>query len=201
MTNQQYKAIGFFFAYYGRNLEHIANSQMFKKGITPFKDYSTNKQNGFRGFLAEFRVARNVEKDKTKNLLRLTKSWITNNDPHDVDGFAIRIMKANISHEKIMTSLASKILFLNNPHIILPLDSQVKKSVGQKTNLYSEYLLKVEKVKESEEFSECLVFVDAFASQVEKRFKKQIPRLVQVRENRLLDILLWSKNGRKEESE
>jgi len=37
----------------------------------------------------EFKIARNVDKTKTRELLEQTFEWINNEDPNDIDSFAV----------------------------------------------------------------------------------------------------------------
>ena len=56
-------------------------------------------------------------------MLNLTKHWVESTDANDVDVLANELNRLGLTHDKkIMTSLASKILFLNNPYEIFPLD-------------------------------------------------------------------------------
>lgn len=200
MTNQQYRTLGFFFAFYESNLHHIRNFQRFKNGKLPFSDYSTKGDHTFPKFLSDFKVARNVIKGGNPELLTLTSKWIKNKNEHDVDSFAILINNNNLTHGKVMTSLSSKILFLNDPYKILPIDTQVRKSVSQKSNLYSEYVKEARKKMLTKEFKDILNYIEQFSIQVEKNYKKELPKISQIRGNRLLDIFLWSNNGEIDEA-
>lgn len=195
MTTQEYKAIGYFYAFYERNLEHIANFQKFKKGIVTFDDYLSKGRNSFPRFLAEFRVARNLSSESVPKLLKLTREWVKSSTANNVDQFANKLLSKGISDGKLLVSLSSKVLHLNNPHEVLPIDSQVKKSVGQKSIRYADYIPQIKELRKSTEFERLLQHIERFSNQVESKFHKDIPYLKQVRENRLIDIYLWSKNG------
>src|ERR1700687_4057845 len=104
------------------------------------KDYAAKGDHSFYNFLSEFRVARNIRKDGAYNTLQALNEWLKEDSDIDVDGFANFLKKKRLTHQKVMTSLSSKILFLNRPENIMPIDNRVKKSVAQKNNLYAEYL-------------------------------------------------------------
>ena len=194
----KYRAMGFFLAYYERNLEHIYYFQQYINRNPGWQKYRDDRRNSFHRFLIEFRVVRNVKKGQSRRLLRLTENWINQNHPLDVNGFAKRIKRAGLSHEKQMVSLASKILFLYKPHKLLPLDSQVKASVKQKANNYEEFARKVKACREDAGYQQCLRDAGRYAEKIEERFKGKIAYLPAVRANRMLDIWLWANNGESE---
>ena len=61
-------------------------------------------------------------------------------DTGAVDAFAEEIKKRKLTHKgKVMTVLASKIFFLNQPDKIIPMDSLNKKPFGLTGNKYSDF--------------------------------------------------------------
>jgi hypothetical protein len=94
----------------------------------------------------------------------------------------------------VLTSLASKILFLNDPWIIHPMDRLVRNSLKQKTNSYSDYelLLKQYKSNKVQEIDDCLKIVVPLAIIIEKDFNKVLKDLPIIRYNRLVDKMLWT---------
>jgi len=199
MTKQQIKAIGFFLATYESNLKYISNFQLFKKKKN-LPVYAVKGDHNFPDFLSAFRVARNVKKGGSKKLLKITNVWINNKaNSKKVDEFAKEIKRRKLSHGKIMTSLASKILFLNDPWHVLPIDTQVRASVGQIDNKYERYPSIAFNTLKNKEFIKCLKFVSRFATKIEKGYKTDIKNIEKVRRNRLLDIFLWSQNGEVQE--
>lgn len=198
MTSQQIKAIGFFLAFYESDLIYIANFSRFKKKLNPdIVEYTAKGDHTFYSFLSEFKVARNVKKDHTKKLLKITLEWINTKHYNNPDLFADKLRSEKITHEKKMTSLASKILFLNNPQEILPIDNRVRESVNQGSNLYKDYLplVKQFKINRLKEFTECLKYIETSATVIEKPFKSELANIRAIRSNRLLDKLLWSIKG------
>ncbi len=99
-----------------------------------------------------------------------------------------------ITHGKIMTSLASKILFLNDPWTIFPFDSLAKKSLNQRTNKYADYLPRIEKYKiENEDFTKATFKnLNLYLKTIEKEFKGELKDMDTIRKNRFTDKLLWT---------
>jgi hypothetical protein len=162
-------------------------------------EYLQKSTGTFKSFINEFRVARNVEKSKTKELLESTIEWIGKNENVEVDNFAEFLNIKGITHGKIMTSLASKILFLNDPWNFLPIDNLVKKAVGLKRNKYNLYELEVTKFKSTNlsEMNKCLESVEKHLKIIETPFQKKISNIKVIRQNRFLDKVLWT-IGRKD---
>ena len=65
-------------------------------------------------------------------------------DTKAVDAFAEEIKNKKLTHkDKVMTVLASKIFFLNQPDKIIPMDSFNKKPFGLKGNKYEDFEIKI----------------------------------------------------------
>jgi len=188
------KAIGNLLTYYKSDLEYIRNFQSFKKGLIESEKYLTKAPGTFKAFLNEFRIARNIDKTKTSQLLGLTNNWITSQYSDNVDAFAELLKMYNLTHGKTMTSLASKVLFLNNPWKITPLDSRAKQTLGLRNNFYSEYLPLVhEFIKQNQsEIQYYLDSVNQHLTVIETIFKNEVSDLDQIRLNRFVDKILWS---------
>jgi hypothetical protein len=145
--------------------------------------------------LAEYGVARNVDKTKVDILLKLTINWVTKNNPSNVDSFANQLKSKNLTFGKLMTSLASKNLFLNDPWTILPLDGRVKRAVNLPYNTtYAQYLpLAVEfKKKNVIDIEKSLTSVRDHLTIIEAAFEKEINNLRTIRYNRFVDKILWT---------
>lgn len=172
-----------------------------------FRDFREAKEKkeyneSFQYFLNEYRISRCFEKDKAEELFEITLRWLENNDEEDVDAFAEFLKQKPIFHNKKPLSLASKILFLNNPEEILPLDSltvsalEIKKDRNYKHFYFeankfwgtdrAEYLNYLEKIREHLELIE-----EKFCHHFETVF------LSKVRQRRFLDKLLWVKGKNK----
>lgn len=187
-------AIGNLLQNYHSDLNYIYNFQLHKKGLLKSKDYIHKTPGSFKSFLNEYRVARNIEKKETEKLLELTDNWISTGAENRVDNFAEFLKDAGITHQKTMTSLASKILFLNNPWNILPMDNLVKKAVSLKGNRYDEYEVKFKDFKRTNaaEIQKYLDPVEHYLIAVETRFKNELNEITLIRENRFLDKILWT---------
>ena len=200
MTNEQIQAIGNLLEYYYSDLTYIRNFHRYKTGILEATDYLQKTNGTFKSFINEYRVARNVDKSKTDVLLHLTMEWISNDDSDNVDEFAENLKANSITHGKVMTSLASKILFLNNPWKILPLDNLVRNAVGLTENNYSKYQVLTEdyRQKNNSEIELCLKTVDQHLSIIEAEFENEITNIKTIRQNRYLDKLLWTIGQKKQ---
>ena len=194
MTTNQIQAIGNLLQYYHSDLIYIRDFHRYKHGKLDTVYYLSESTGTFKSFINEFRVARNVEKAKTNSLLQLTLQWVKTKNSNNVDDFATHLKEKGITHGKVMTSLASKILFLNDPWTILPLDNLAKQSVGLKTNIYSQYLPRVEefKQKNKREIDSCLNSVSQHLKIIENDFNGEIENIEMIRYNRFVDKLLWT---------
>ena len=194
MTINEIQAIGNLLQYYHSDLTYISEFHKHKTGKFGLNDYLKKNSGTFKSFINEFKIARNVDKTKTKELLNQTFEWINNEDPNDIDSFAEHLKLNGITHGKKVTSLASKILFLNNPWEILPIDRLGKKATNLSENNYSKYktLIKEFREKEKTEIENCLNSVEHYLNIIEKDFKGKIRDLKIIRENRFIDKLLWT---------
>jgi len=194
MEVNQIKAIGNFLATYQNELHYVSNFQLYKQGDIDVEKYTDQYNYSFYNFLIEFRIVRNFEKGSVAQLLKLTTDWIRQSPQNKVDDFANFLKSDKLSHGKVLTSLASKILFLNDPWIIHPMDRLVRNSLKQKTNSYSDYelLLKQYKSNKVQEIDDCLKIVVPLAIIIEKDFNVVLKNLPTIRYNRLVDKMLWT---------
>lgn len=195
MTTEQIRAIGNFLNYYDTDLNYIANFKDFKDGNILTSEYVKKNRGSFISFLIEYRVIRNVSQGKVDKLLEETYNWIKGTCPDDVDGFAERLSLTNLTRGNIMSSLASKILFLNNPWDIIPMDSLARKTLNQKTNKYIIYQENLKKFKSGNksEIEDCLAFSNSLINLINERYKHKIINLDLISENRMMDKILWTK--------
>lgn len=194
MITKNIQALGNLLATYHSDLTYIRNFHRHKNAKLSATDYLKKSAGTFKSFIDEFRVARNVDKTKTHILLGLTTEWINQNHSDDVDDFAEQLRDNGITHGKVMTSLASKILFLNNPWTILPLDNLAKQAVGLKNNSYANYLPLTETfiTDNKSEIRKLLFSVDKHLTIIEKEFEQEIENIKVIRQNRFVDKLLWT---------
>ena len=104
------RAIGNLLQYYESDLNHMRNFKLFKEGSIKLDIYLSKKPGMFQSFINEFRVARNLNKGNRRDLLAKVYSWIHSSKADDVDALAESIK--NMTFQKTMISLSSKILFL-----------------------------------------------------------------------------------------
>lgn len=194
MTAADIQATGILLATYHSDLVYIRNFQRYKQGQFSADKFVEKSAGTFYQFLIEFRVTRNFQAGKSASILQLTTEWINGSTPNDVDGFANLLNKKKLTHDMTMTSLGSKILFLNNPWTILPMDNLARKALGQKNNLYSTYLTNLDIFKKSNNHTikNNLEIIDPFLMTIESEFKKEIRDIKTIRQNRFVDKLLWT---------
>jgi hypothetical protein len=191
------KAIGFFLQSYHSDLNYMLNFQRFKingEGI----EYQLQKKLGtLKSFIDEYMVARTFKKEETEKLFQLSLKWVKRKDCDDVDGFAEYLKDHEIADGKLPLSLSSKILFLNNPWLILPMDRRSKNAVKLKDNKYStyQYLVSDYRHENSKIIQESLLYLKPYTTEIEKEFKKPLFKIEIIRENRFIDKLLWTMGG------
>jgi len=190
------KALGFLLATYETDLEYIARFQELKKSSSDINDEDVDKNDigSFKAFINEFRVARNIKKEETKALLEESIDWTLSSIPNDVDKFAELIKVRKFSHnDKTPVSLASKVMMLNNPWEILPIDSLTKKSLGYRGNKYAEFKIKLDKYiyDYQPDLIDELATVEMHLKVVEAKFDDRLCNIEAIRFNRYVDKTLW----------
>ena len=195
MNISEIKAIGNFLETYHSDLIYIREFQRYKRNEILTIDFVKKREGSFYSFLIDFRVTRNYMAGQTISILEQTKKWLSiAQNIDDVDGFAQYLNRDKLTHGKIMTSLASKIMFLNNPWKIYPLDNWGKRALNQTDNYYKNYLDKVAQFKKinKEKIDICLKTAMPLISVLEKDFLGSISKIETVRENRIVDKILWT---------
>ena len=188
------KALGNLLQYYHSDLRYIINFQRYKQNALSKSKYLLKSPGSFQSFLNEFRIARNVHKGKVEDLLSLTKDWVVSSKADDVDDFAAILRKNGLTHDgKTMTSLASKVLFLNNPWVILPSDTLNKRAVGVRTNKYSDFFNAICEImkKKTLPFKESFGPVQNYLNTIESDYKGELKDIDVIRQNRYVDKILW----------
>jgi hypothetical protein len=185
------KSLGNLLQYYHSDLTYILNFQRCKQKAISRSKYRLKPPGSFQSFLNEFKIARCVEKAKVSKLLDLTMEWVSTNQADEVDSFADKLRKKGLTHGKTMTSLASKVLFLNNPSVILPCDALNRGAVGVKINRYSDFDTAIRDMRETLSIDDSLVPVQGYLCAIENDFKGEIDHISKIRQNRFLDKLLW----------
>jgi hypothetical protein len=194
MTNQQIQAIGNFLQYYYTDLLYISKFQDFKDKKLSLADYVSKNVGTFYSFLIEYRVTRNYAQGTTDKLLLETINWVNSRNADNVDSFTQRLLKTGLTRGNTTTSLASKILFLNNPWEILPMDTLTRKAFKQTENNYSIYRANLQEYRQTNKniIDTCLLHTKSLTSVVEQDYNGKIKDLQVIRENRMIDKLLWS---------
>ena len=191
------ESLGHLLAYYKSDLEYIAQFNLFKNNQITIDDYLVRGK-GFQEFINEFRVARNIKKDRVKDLLEFIKNSILHEDDWTVDKFAKEMKNRKLTHEnKVMKVLASKIFFLNQPDKIVPMDSLNKKAFGLQENKYESFENKINGFinENCELLSAYLDSVEDYLTKMENNVNIGMD-FEKYRINRFTDKYLWVK-GRK----
>jgi hypothetical protein len=192
------ESLGHLLAYYKSDLEYIAQFNLFRKNKINTEDYLKDTNSGFQKFINEFKVARNIKKKRVKKLMVFIKDSKLLEDTEAVDAFAKEIKNKKLTHEgKVMTVLASKIFFLNQPDKIIPMDSLNKKPFGLKGNIYKDFKIKVNGFidENGEILSAYIDNVRHYLIKIENSVNIKID-FEKYRINRFTDKYLWVK-GRK----
>jgi hypothetical protein len=190
------KATGYFLYIYYSDLVYISKFKEWKEKDNT-GDYVIKAEGTFYQFLIDYGMMRTLN-GRIKEVLDVTQKWINNKgNEHDVDGFRNELKNIRINCTSI---LASKILFLNNPHDIFPMDSLAKAAIGYSGDKYSEYSKKVEYFFKNDrpniETENCFKDIIPYAKVIEKDFKN-LTNIEIIRLNRLKDILLWTAGEKK----
>lgn len=193
MTSTQIQSIGNFLAYYKTDLNYIKRFQDFKSNPNVASEYIKKVNGSFYSFLIEFRVVRNFTSGNVDKLLDETLLWINSKDANNVDLFAEKLAQSNLTRGNIMTSMASKILFLNNPWEIIPMDRLARKALNQKENKYSIYNKNLLQFREKNEiiFKNSLDHIKPLITLIHKDFD-DLYKLDVICKNRIIDKLLWT---------
>ncbi|MWB94950.1 hypothetical protein GON26_11270 [Flavobacterium sp. GA093] len=192
MTIKQIEAIGNFLTYYRTDLIYINQFQKFKAGKISPEEYIQKNPGSFYSFLIEYRVVRNFPKGTVNKLLYETSLWIKSSESNNVDLFAEKLAET-VTNKKVMASMASKILFLNNPWEIIPMDSLARKTLNQKENKYSVYKNKLTGFGNENEliFENSLNYTNSLTNIIHTEFN-DLKDLKLICKNRIIDKVLWT---------
>lgn len=206
MEKEQIQAIGNFLAYYYTDLNYIKNFQDCKNGTLHPTAYVQKGKGTFYSFLTEYGIKRNISNisdkdDAAYKLLKETLNWVKGNHANDVDRFTKKLKdKTFLTRKDTSTVLVSKILFLNNPWEIIPMDGSTRKALEVKVNTYSIYKEKLVNFLQTEEniniIKKCLIFVEPLAKVIENDFLGKVENLNKIRENRMIDKLLMYRGNK-----
>jgi hypothetical protein len=196
MTTKQIQAIGNFLTYYQTDLNYIRKFQDFKNGKITAENYIKKDVGSFYSFLIEFRVVRNFPSGTVDKLLAETSIWIKTENSDDVDLFAEKLANSGLTRGNVMASMASKILFLNNPWKIIPMDSLARKTLNQKQNKYAIYNQNLIAFRKQNEtiFESSINYTNPLTNIIHDEFE-DLENLNLICKNRIVDKLLWT-NGK-----
>lgn len=200
MKKEHIQAIGNFLAFYDTDLNYIKKFQDFKEGTLPPRVYVQKGKGTFYSFLTEYGVKRNIsnisdDDDAADKLLKETLNWVKGNhadNADNVDRFTEMLVKSKLTRGKKTISLASKILFLNNPWKIIPWDRRTRNAFKSKPKTYDLYKEELIKFRETDKklIKECLIIVKPLAKVIENDYLGNVKDLNKIRENRIIDKLL-----------
>jgi len=171
------------------DLYHIREFQEWKGGRISYSEYKGT----FKKFLVRFGVFHGISKNAFKPLMDYTLKRIGGSNPDDVDDFAMHLRDEGPAFGSTMTSLASKILMLNQPEKITPIDSNVRRAVKLSRNNYAEYKSRFDRFLEEhrQEIQDNLTAMKSDFCCVEREFIEKIQEIEKIRLNRYVDKLLW----------
>ena len=197
IPSQHIQSLGFLLSTYESDLNYMLQFQQWKQsGFADSEAYALKTTGSLKAFIDEFRVARNINKDNTLGLLNETQTWlISTENQNDVAAFELHLKAKGITHGKVATSMASKILFLNNPGEILPIDTLTKKALKYKEKDYKGYSVVLADFIQNnrEQLTEELNSVLPHLINIETAFKNKLYDLETIRFNRYVDKILWTK--------
>ena len=194
MKKEHIEATGNFLSTYYTDLNYIRNFQRFKQNKISSTDFVKKDIGTFYSFLIEFRVARNFSQGSADKLLKETINWVNGKNADNVDLIAEKLSKTSLTRGNIVTSMASKILFLNNPWTIIPMDTLARKTLNQKENKYSIYNVNLAKYRnENKQIIESFIkYTQPLTAVIDSEFKNELKGLKIISENRAIDKLLWT---------
>ena len=194
MTTQQIQTVGNYLSTYNTDLNYVKMFQDFKANKISDSDYVKKDIGTFYSFLIEFRVARNFSQGAVDKLLTETLNWVNSNNADNVDLFADKLATTNLTRGKTMTSLASKILFLNNPWKIIPMDTLARKALKQKDNKYSTYDKNLNVYRQTNKpiIDSFIQYTKPLTTIIDNEYKDKLQDIHIISENRIVDKLLWT---------
>ncbi|RYF87480.1 MAG: hypothetical protein EON98_00290 [Chitinophagaceae bacterium] len=156
-------------------------------------EYLNLSDHGFDAFLVEFRIARNIPVVHRARLLDILADWRSSEPCHDVERLTNQLYNEGLTNGKRAVSLSSKVLMLESPSTICPIDRLVRARLGLAENDYEQYrtLLESYIIANEAAIQECFQNVSPYASVIEENFS-EIAELPEIRRSRLIDKLLWT---------
>jgi hypothetical protein len=133
LNNIQIAALGEFLMNYETELNYIKKFQELMGENPDINFHESENKGSFKSFVNQFGVARNIEKGKTLEIIRILINELKNNE---LDPNELSKKLQHLTHNSKAVSLSSKILFLYKPEEFIPLDSLNKKTLLVQSNDY-----------------------------------------------------------------
>lgn len=191
------EALGHLLTWYGEDLVFFREFQRYQNGGIEASRYCKNYPGSFQNFLNAYRVARNFQKGQTEKLLEICFDWYKQGQCEQVKRLAEVIEKTGVSHG-LPVSLASKVMFLMRPDLVLPYDRQAKDTLGLGANDkdYDEFYRRALKFENDNRaaLDAGLAKVSKMLDVLESGFSDLNLPFEKVRRLRLLDKMLWVGN-------
>ena len=147
-------------------------------------------------FISDWKVIRQIPKDEVIrfNLCNLLFEFINNKD-RNIENVNLLCGKIKNITKNQLISLSSKVLFIYSPDFYFPYDSNVKNALEIKTKNYTIYYNNVKKFScdYEELINSILDDIKSYTKEIETNFDINPDTIKLIRQNRLIDKLLWTK--------
>lgn len=188
-------ALGTLLTSYKSDLQFLKQFNLFKQDQLSIEAYLKPGPQSFPRFLYEYGVARNIAKGAIPPFLATIKTWIFSDRANDVDALGDEMCARGFTHGKTMTSLCSKVLFLNAPCSIIPIDRFARKALSYHGNHYKTFNSLLQRFKEHH-IHKIRLILESNSNQlkaIEEEIDLNIEDMQCLRENRYVDHLLLRK--------
>jgi hypothetical protein len=179
---------------YESDLNYIKKFQEWKlDNFSDNKYLQENEEFGLFNFLTEFKVYKGFITEQRNSINLKIKKYLIKNSALNVDEFAKKIVD-----DKNLESMASKVAMLYDPIKYLPLDRYAKYACFE-TNKYCTYQDFIARAKQMQknELKEIVKVIDEIIhpliKPIESTIKLKGLNIKLIRENRILDKVLWTK--------
>ena len=149
-------------------------------------------ESSFKAYLRQNKLARIVRSGKLSELFVATVQWIRGEDVHDVDGFARRLWNQGVTNGTPVM-LVSRLLYLNRPGEILPLDMFGRMALRCSSPDYAVFAQKAKDFQERYlvELSTALTQIEREMIQTEQEAEVRLDHLETIRLKYLLHQWLY----------
>jgi hypothetical protein len=198
LDNLKIKIIGNFLYNYESDLKFILEFQKWKSSNYLDENYlGEEKLFGLVSFLKEYKVLRWIKKDQQPEFINLIKMYFIEKSDFNVDELNAFVVKNySINTNCNFISLCSKIGMLYNPVKYFPLDRYSKNAIEYKDNNYINFNAKIKDFVQNSEIKEFLDEIIIYTLPILTEFESKLVienfNIESVRENRILDKILWN---------